>query len=108
MIPLLMYLYAGQWIDVPVLKLFMSTLQIIIFPVLLGLGVRAVLKEKIRYVLPILPSVSAIAAMVEAVPITAHLPAVVTNRRENKSSLGNFRLAKVKPLRGNLASKRIA
>jgi len=61
MIPLLMYLYAGQWIDVPVIKLFVSTVQIILLPVALGLGLRALVKDKINYVLPVLPSVSSIA-----------------------------------------------
>ena len=61
MIPLLMYLYAGQWIDVPVIKLFVSTVQIILLPVALGLGLRALVKDKISYVLPVLPSVSSIA-----------------------------------------------
>jgi BASS family bile acid:Na+ symporter len=60
-IPLLMYVYAGHWIDVPVFKLFLSTVQIILLPVALGLGVRTLVKDKISYVLPILPSVSSIA-----------------------------------------------
>ena len=61
LLPLLMYVYAGQWIDVPVMKLFLSTVQIILLPVALGLGLRALIKNKIKYVLPVLPSISAIA-----------------------------------------------
>lgn len=61
MIPLMMYVYAGQWIEVPVIKLFLSTVQIILLPVAVGLGARALLKSRIEYVLPILPSVSAAA-----------------------------------------------
>lgn len=60
MIPLLMYIYAGQWIDIPVYNLFISALQIIILPVVLGVGTRMVLGNKIGYALPVLPSVSAI------------------------------------------------
>jgi len=56
-----MHVYAGQWINVPVMKLFLSTVQIILLPVALGLGLRALIKNKIKYVLPVLPSVSAIA-----------------------------------------------
>lgn len=61
MLPLLMYLYAGQWIDIPVLKLFISTVQIILLPVALGLGLRILIKDKIKYMLPVLPSVSSLA-----------------------------------------------
>ncbi|MEQ9618794.1 MAG: bile acid:sodium symporter family protein [Deltaproteobacteria bacterium] len=60
MIPFLMYVYAGQWIDVPVLQLFVSTLQIIILPVALGLGIRTVLGDRIRYALPVMPAVSSV------------------------------------------------
>lgn len=60
MIPLLMYIYAGQWIDIPVYDLFVSTVQIIIFPVVLGVGISMLLGSKIGYALPVLPSVSAV------------------------------------------------
>lgn len=60
MIPLLMYIYAGQWINVPVFDLFVSTVQIIILPVVLGVGIRMLLGDKIGYALPVLPSVSAV------------------------------------------------
>jgi len=58
MLPFLMYTYAGEWIDVPVLKLFISTVQIILLPVGLGLLFRILIKGKIKYILPILPSLS--------------------------------------------------
>ena len=60
MLPSLMYIYAGQWINVPVMKLFISTVQIILLPVGLGLVLRMLIKDKIKYILPVLPSVSAI------------------------------------------------
>jgi len=59
MLPSLMYIYAGQWINVPVIKLFISTVQIILLPVGLGLVFRMLIKDKIKYILPVLPSVSA-------------------------------------------------
>lgn len=59
MLPVLMYVYAGQWIDVPIIKLFKSTVQIILLPVGLGLLFRMLVKDKIKYILPVLPSVSA-------------------------------------------------
>ena len=61
LIPLLMYFYASTWIDVPVLKLFISSIQIVIIPVLLGLGVRAILKQRADSLNEILPSVSTLA-----------------------------------------------
>ncbi len=77
MIPLLMYLYAGQWIDVPVFKLFKSTVLIVLLPVALGLGLRAILRDRIKYILPILPSVSAIAIIfIVAVIVAANAPAI--------------------------------
>ena len=61
LIPLLMYIFARQWIDVPVYKLFISSLQIVIIPVALGLLARSILRDKLERVLNILPSVSAAA-----------------------------------------------
>lgn len=60
MIPFLMYVYAGQWINVAVYSLFISTVKIIILPVILGVATRILLRDKIAYVLPVLPSVSAV------------------------------------------------
>lgn len=59
-IPVLMYFYASQWIDVPVLKLLISSFQIVIIPVILGLAARAILKEKAVAFNEILPSVSTV------------------------------------------------
>jgi len=60
MIPFLMYVYAGQWINVAVYGLFISTVKIIILPVVLGVATRILLRDKIAYLLPVLPSVSAV------------------------------------------------
>lgn len=60
-IPFLMYLYASEWIDVPVYKLFVSSIQIVIFPVLLGLGFRTIMKGSLRSLNEVLPSISAVA-----------------------------------------------
>ncbi len=79
LLPLMMYVYAGQWIDVPVVKLFMSTVQIILLPVGLGLLLRALIKDKIRYVLPVLPSVSAAAIIfIVAVIVAANAASIAT------------------------------
>ncbi|MDE0290920.1 MAG: bile acid:sodium symporter family protein [Candidatus Dadabacteria bacterium] len=57
-LPALMYVYAGRWIDVPVADLFISALQIVLLPVLLGVVLRKLLGRKSEAVLPFLPSVS--------------------------------------------------
>jgi BASS family bile acid:Na+ symporter len=58
--PLFTYLFAGQWIPVPVLKLFISTAEIILLPVALGLGIRGVFKEKVDTASQVLPVVSSV------------------------------------------------
>lgn len=58
--PLLTYILAGHWIPVPVLKLFISTFEIILIPVALGLGVRSLFKEKVKTAIEILPMVSSV------------------------------------------------
>jgi len=79
MLPFMMYVYAGQWIDVPVMDLFKSTVQIILLPVALGLMFRALIKDKIKYVLPILPSVSALAIiLIVAVIVAANSSSIAT------------------------------
>ena len=60
LLPALMYVYAGQWIDVPVADLFVSALQIVLLPVLLGVVLRKFLGKKSETVLPFLPSVSSL------------------------------------------------
>ena len=58
--PLFTYLFAGQWISVPVLKLFISTVEIILLPVVLGLGIRGLFKEKVDNAAQVLPLVSSL------------------------------------------------
>ncbi len=78
-LPFMMYIYAGQWIDVPVVKLFMSAVQIILLPVGLGLLSRMLIKDRIRYVLPVLPSVSAAAIIfIVAVIVAANTDSIAT------------------------------
>ena len=60
LLPALMYVYAGRWIDVPVADLFVSALQIVLLPVLLGVVLRKLLGRKSEAVLPFLPSVSSL------------------------------------------------
>lgn len=79
MLPFLMYTYAGEWINVPVLKLFISTVQIILLPVGLGVLLRILIKDKIKYVLPVLPSVSAAAIIfIVAVIVAANSASIAS------------------------------
>ncbi len=59
-VPLLTYLYAGRWIDVPVLKLFISTVEIVLLPVALGIGIRWALRQKIATAVEVMPMVSSL------------------------------------------------
>jgi BASS family bile acid:Na+ symporter len=58
--PLLTCLLAGQWVSVPILKLFISTIEIILLPVALGLGIRSLFKEKVKTALEVLPMISSV------------------------------------------------
>lgn len=79
LLPFLMYVYAGEWINVPVVKLFISTIQIILLPVGLGLVFRALIKDRIKYVLPVLPSVSAASIIfIVAVIVAANADSIAT------------------------------
>ncbi len=61
MIPLIMYIFANQWIEIPVLKLLISAFQIVLIPVVLGLAVRKLLEEKTEKILPAMPLISSLA-----------------------------------------------
>jgi bile acid:Na+ symporter, BASS family len=59
--PLFTYIYAGQWIDVPAFKLFITTTKIIILPVALGLGIKTLYREKGIFAVEFLPLLSSAA-----------------------------------------------
>ena len=77
MIPFFMYIFAGQWIHVPALDLFISTVEIIILPVVLGAGLRFILGRRTEYVMPILPGVSSLSIIfIVAVIVAANAPSI--------------------------------
>ncbi len=79
LIPVLMYFYASQWIEVPVIKLFISSVQIVIIPVLLGLGARAILKDRVNTFNEFLPSISTVAIIfIVGVIVAANSTAIST------------------------------
>ncbi len=67
--PVLVLLFASQWLPVSAGALFMSIVKIVLVPILLGLGVKALLGNKVQTGVKALPlvSVTAIVAIVAAV-----------------------------------------
>ena len=57
-IPILMFIYAGEWITVPVVELFLSAIKIVLIPVVVGLLLRTILGDRINKIYPFLPSLS--------------------------------------------------
>lgn len=71
LLPALVYIYAGKWIDVPVAGLFTSAFQIVLLPVLLGLVCARLLGKRSEYVLPLLPATAAVGIMLVVATIVA-------------------------------------
>ncbi|MEW9502636.1 bile acid:sodium symporter family protein [Jeotgalibacillus marinus] len=59
--PALIFVFASQWLDVSFFGMFMSVVQVVLIPVVLGIGVRSLLKEKVEKAIPVMPLVSVIA-----------------------------------------------
>ena len=67
--PAIFYLLASQWIEINALSMLGSILQVVLFPIILGLIVRSVLKQKVDAYIQVMPfiSVIAIVAIVAAI-----------------------------------------
>lgn len=67
--PTVFYLLASQWIEINALSMLDSILQVVLFPIILGLIVRSVLKQKVETYIQVMPliSVLAIVAIVAAI-----------------------------------------
>lgn len=67
--PAVFYLLASQWIEINVMSMLGSILQVVLFPIILGLIVRSVLKQKVETYIQVMPliSVLAIVAIVAAI-----------------------------------------
>lgn len=59
--PALIYLLAHQWVDIQPAAMCWSICQIVILPIVLGLLVRAIFKDKINTVVSALPTISVLA-----------------------------------------------
>jgi BASS family bile acid:Na+ symporter len=67
--PAIFYLLASQWIEINAMSMLGSILQVVLFPIILGLIVRSVLKQKVDAYIQVMPliSVFAIVAIVAAI-----------------------------------------
>ncbi|ANF83017.1 sodium transporter [Acinetobacter sp. NCu2D-2] len=67
--PAIFYVLASQWIEINAGSMFISILQVVLFPIILGLIIRALLKTKAEAYVQVMPLVSvvAIVAIVAAI-----------------------------------------
>ncbi|CAB1207067.1 bile acid:sodium symporter family protein [Acinetobacter bouvetii] len=67
--PAIFYLLASQWIEINALSMLGSILQVVLFPIILGLIVRSLFKQKVDAYIQVMPliSVIAIVAIVAAI-----------------------------------------
>lgn len=81
MTPTLLYLLAGQWIPVDPIAMFISIIQVIIVPIILGFIVQKFFPSPVEKSVEILPLISVIA-------ISGVVAAVVSGNTENIASSG--------------------
>ncbi|UOQ85121.1 bile acid:sodium symporter family protein [Gracilibacillus salinarum] len=81
--PALIYLFASQWLEVSAGSLFVTIVQIVLVPILLGLLVKALLKDKVEAGIKAIPLVS-------VVGIVAIVAAVVSVNQEQIAKTGLF------------------
>ena len=67
--PAIFYVLASQWIEIDAFSMLKSILQVVLFPIILGLIVRSILKQKVNNYIQVMPliSVIAIVAIVAAI-----------------------------------------
>ena len=67
--PAIFYLLASQWIEINASSMLFSILQVVLFPIIVGLIIRSLMKEKIEHYIQVMPliSVVAIVAIVAAI-----------------------------------------
>ncbi|WP_179999614.1 bile acid:sodium symporter family protein [Acinetobacter sp. YH12239] len=69
--PLIFYLLASQWIDIDVVAMLVSVMQVILFPIILGVIVSGLFKQKIDQYIEMMPMVSVIAIVLIVAAIIA-------------------------------------
>lgn len=63
MLPLLLSVLAGQYIAVPALSIFLSTLRIVVIPIILGVLIHTFFGKKIAAVIKLMPLISQVAIL---------------------------------------------
>lgn len=69
--PAVFYLLASQWIEINALSMLGSILQVVLFPIILGLIVRSVLKQKVETYIQVMPLISVLAIVAIVAEIIA-------------------------------------
>ncbi|NHB59097.1 bile acid:sodium symporter family protein [Acinetobacter sp. 194] len=59
--PAIFYLLASQWLEIDAGSMFISILQVVLVPIVLGLMIRALFKQKVEQYIQVMPLVSVIA-----------------------------------------------
>ncbi|SEI06256.1 bile acid:Na+ symporter, BASS family [Halobacillus karajensis] len=72
--PFLVWIFASQWLPVSAGDLFLSIVNVVLLPIILGVGVKTIFKEKVEATIKALPliSVISIVAIVAAVVSVNH------------------------------------
>ncbi|RLL40601.1 bile acid:sodium symporter family protein [Oceanobacillus piezotolerans] len=71
MTPLLLYLLAGQWLPVDPLAMFMSIIQVIIFPIILGFIIQKLFPAAVEKGVTVVPLISVVAILIIVSAVTA-------------------------------------
>lgn len=69
--PLVFYLLASQWIDIDAVAMLVSVMQVILFPIILGVIVSGLFKQKTDQYIAMMPMVSVIAIVLIVAAIIA-------------------------------------
>jgi len=62
--PLLIELFAGKAVDIPVMSMILSLIKIVLIPVILGVFINTFLHKKVQAITPVLPLLSMLAIVV--------------------------------------------
>lgn len=62
--PLLVFALGGKWIEVPLKEMIVTTLQVVLIPVLIGILLHEIFKEKIKKIAGIMPMFSVLAIII--------------------------------------------
>lgn len=71
LLPFILWLLAGQWVNIPTWSLFVSVFEIVIVPIVLGIAVNALLGKKVQKVTAALPLVSTVSIILIAGGVVA-------------------------------------